>query len=291
MVVSDPIAGTMLDAKKCQRAARGLDFEPSGSELLRATRIEPRRVFQGANRMHSISKKTSLAAALLAVSAGASAAEYARVVSAKPVAAPVSTAHQECVDGEQIVQPQPSGAGAAVGAIAGGVIGNQFGHGFGRAAATGIGAVAGSAIGNNVEASANPPVAMPTRNCRTVNGVENRVVGYDIVYEYNGQRYSTRLPEDPGPSLAVEVRPADNAPPDHVGPPATYGAALPASTAPAPVYSAVPAAYYPAPARVYYPAPVAYPAAYYVGPAIGFGVGYWAGRSWAYRGRYYRHWH
>jgi uncharacterized protein YcfJ len=240
--------------------------------------------------MNSISK-TSLAAALLAASAGASAAQYARVVSAKPVTASVSSAHQECVDGEQIVQPQPSGAGAAVGAIAGGVIGNQFGHGFGRAAATGIGAVAGSAIGNNVEASANPPVAVPTRNCRTVNGVDDRVVGYDVVYEYHGQRYATRLPEDPGPSLAIDVRPADNAPLDHVGPPATYGAAPPPYTEPAPVYSAAPVAYYPVPARVYYPAPVACPALDYVGPAIGFGMGYGAGRSWGYHGRYYRHWH
>ena len=95
-----------------------------------------------------------------------------------------------------------------VGAIAGGVIGNQFGHGFGRAAATGLGAVAGSAIGNNVEANANPPTAVPVQRCRTVNAVESRIVGYDVVYEYHGQRYTTRLPEDPGPRLAVDMRPA-----------------------------------------------------------------------------------
>ena len=125
--------------------------------------------------MSSISKNglaAAAAAALVAVPAAASAAEYATVISATPVTGSITTPRQECVNGEQVVQPQPSGAGAAIGAIAGGVIGNQFGHGFGRAAATGAGVVAGAAVGNNVEASANPPVAVPVRNCRTVNAVE-----------------------------------------------------------------------------------------------------------------------
>ena len=246
--------------------------------------------------MNSISKTMAAAAALFAASAGASAAEYAKVVSATPVTASVSTPHQECVDGEQVVQPPPSGAGAVVGAIAGGVIGNQFGHGFGRAAATGAGVIAGSAIGNNVEASANPPVAVPVRNCRTVNAVENRVVGYDVVYEYNGQRYSTRLPEDPGPRLAVDIRPiGGDARADQVAPPATYGAQGYAE--PAPVYSGPPPrySYYASPAPVYYgPGPAVYGspyyAPYYIGPAISFGLGYWAGHSWGYHGGH-GHWH
>lgn len=240
--------------------------------------------------MNSISKTGLAAAALLAASAGASAAEYAKVVSASPVTASVSTPRQECVDREQIVQPQPSGAGAVVGAVAGGVIGNQFGHGFGRAAATGAGVIAGSAIGNNVEASANPPVAVPVRDCRTVNGVENRVVGYDVVYEYHGQRYSTRLPEDPGPRLAVEVRSAGNAPVDHAAPPPAYSAVPPAYSEAAPVYYDSPPVYYPSPRPYYAPGPLVYPAPYYIGPTIGFGIGYWAGRGWGYHGGH-GHWH
>jgi len=252
--------------------------------------------------MSSISKNglaAAAAAALVAVPAAASAAEYATVISATPVTGSITTPRQECVNGEQVVQPQPSGAGAAIGAIAGGVIGNQFGHGFGRAAATGAGVVAGAAVGNNVEASANPPVAVPVRNCRTVNAIETRVVGYDVVYEYNGQRYSTRLPEDPGPRLAVDMRPVGgNAPADPVAPPASHGAvAPPAYAEPAPVYGS-PApmySYYPSPAPAYYaPAPVVYGAPYYApyyfGPAIGFSFGYWAGRSWGYHGGH-GHWH
>ena len=156
--------------------------------------------------------KTSLAAAasaaLLGVTVPASAAQYANVVSATPVTNSVAVPRQDCVQSERLVQAQPSGAGALIGAIAGGVIGNQFGHGFGRAAATGVGAVAGSAIGNNVEANANPPQSVPVQRCRTVNAYESRVVGYDVVYEYNGQRYTTRLPERPGPA------PGDRGAPD-----------------------------------------------------------------------------
>jgi uncharacterized protein YcfJ len=247
--------------------------------------------------------KTSLAAAASAVLLGtavpAAAVEYARVLSATPVTGSVAAPRQECTDTAQIVQQPPSGAGALVGAIAGGVVGNQFGHGFGRAAATGAGVVAGAAIGNNVEANANPPTTVPVRQCRTVNGHENRVVGYDVVYEYNGQRYSTRLPEDPGPRLAVDMRPVGgNAPADPVAPPASHGAvAPPAYAEPAPVYGS-PApmySYYPSPAPAYYaPAPVVYGAPYYApyyfGPAIGFSFGYWAGRSWGYHGGH-GHWH
>ena len=158
----------------------------------------------------SMKLKTGLvaaaSAALLGVAATASAAQYANVVSATPVTESVAVPRQDCVQSERLVQAQPSGAGALIGAIAGGVIGNQFGHGFGRAAATGVGAVAGSAIGNNVEANANPPQSVPVQHCRTVNAYESRVVGYDVVYEYNGQRYTTRLPNDPGPRLAIDVR-------------------------------------------------------------------------------------
>ena len=241
--------------------------------------------------------KSSLAAAavaLLGASAPSQAAEYATVISATPVSGSVAAPRQECSEGAQIVQRAPSGAGAVIGAIAGGVIGNQFGHGFGRAAATGLGAVTGSAIGNNVEANANPPTTVPVRNCRTVNGYDNRIVGYDVVYEYNGQRYTTRLPSDPGKRLAVDVRPVGNAPLDRIGPPATYGAVPPAYAQAEPSYSeSAPSYYYDAPPAYYAPAPAYYSAPYYVAPAaIGLGIGYWVGRSWhrGYRPGWHR-WH
>ncbi|MEP6739486.1 MAG: glycine zipper 2TM domain-containing protein [Caldimonas sp.] len=225
----------------------------------------------------------ALVAGMAGVTATAQAAEYATVISATPVTQSVPTPRQECADGEQFVQRQPSGAGALIGAIVGGVVGNQFGHGFGRAAATGVGVVAGSAIGNQAEVNNNPAGAVPVRNCRTVSTYENRVVGYDVVYEYHGQRYTTRTASDPGQRLAIDVRPANNAPLDRVGPPGSYQAVPPAYGDAPPAYVESPPAYY-APAPVYYsPAPYYYgPPAYY-GPAIGIGIGYGYGWRHGYR--------
>jgi uncharacterized protein YcfJ len=242
--------------------------------------------------IHSSAVAAASVAAVFGLAATASAAEYAKVVSATPVSSSVAVPRQECAEVQQVVQQQPSGAGALIGAIAGGVLGNQLGHGFGRAAATGVGVVAGSAIGNNVEANANPPTTVSSQRCRTVSSYQNRVVGYDVVYEYNGQRYTTRLPNDPGPRLAIDIRPANAAPLDRVGPPTTYGA-VPPGYADAPTYTESPPVYvesgpgYYGPAPVYYGGPAYYGAPYYVGPAIGLGVGYWIGSTW-HRG--YRHW-
>jgi uncharacterized protein YcfJ len=274
---------------------RRLDLPRIQNELDGVIGSRTRQDSRGVHEMNTVSK-TSLAAAasaaLLGVALPAGAAEYARVISSTPVTGSVAAPRQECSEGAQLVRQQPSGAGAVIGAIAGGVLGNQFGHGFGRAAATGLGAVAGSAIGNNVEANASPPAAVPVRSCRTVSGYENRVVGYDVVYEYNGQRYTTRLPNDPGARLAIDVRPVGDTQPERSGPSASYGAVPPAYAQVAPSYDAAPVYYdaapaYYAPAPVYYPAPY-YAAPYYVAPAaIGFGIGYWAGHGWHHG---YRHW-
>ncbi len=226
----------------------------------------------------------ALAAGLAGGAAVAQAAEYATVVSSTPVTQSVATPRQECADVDQVVQRQPSGGGALIGAIVGGVVGNQFGAGFGRAAATGLGVVAGSAIGNNVEAANSPATTVPVRRCRTTSAYENRVVGYDVVYDYNGQRYTTRLQSDPGPRLAIDVRPAGATPLDRAGPPATYAAVPPAYSDAPPAYVEQAPAYYPAPAY-YAPAPVYYGPGYYGGPVIGVGIGY--GYGWRHG---YRHW-
>ena len=225
------------------------------------------------------SVQSALVATLLGSAVTAQSAEVASVVSSTPVTVSVPVARQSCSDTQQLVQPQPSGAGAVIGAIAGGVIGHNVGGGFGRAAATGLGVVAGSVIGNQVEANANPPVEVPVRRCRTVNGYENRVVGYDVMYEYAGQRYSTRMARDPGAQLAVSVQPA-----------LADGASVPAPVFndPAPPQTV----YYDEPQRPAYYAPyyAPYYSPYYVGPSvyvapvIGFGFGYYGG----YRGG--RHW-
>jgi len=191
----------------------------------------------------------------------AHASEFARVLSATPVTASVAVPNRVCTEEQQLVGARPSGAGAVIGAIAGGVLGHQIGGGFGRAAATGIGAVAGAAIGNGVEVNAAneyPPTAVPIQRCQTVSAYDNRTVGYDVVYEYAGRRYTTRTSRDPGPEIEVDVRPAGaiaDAPPQarYLDAPPPRGA-----YALAPVVAAPPV--------VYVAPPVGYYGGYYVGP-------------------------
>jgi uncharacterized protein YcfJ len=256
----------------------------------------------------------AIAAGLAGLTASAHAADYATVVSSTPVVQPVTVPRQECTDVQRYVQPQPSGAGALVGAIVGGVVGNQFGHGMGRAAATGIGAVAGSALGNQVELSNQPAGVVPSRQCRTVQFHEQRVVGYDVVYEFNGQRYSTRLDRDPGAHLAIDVRPSEergrgrsgtavppsySAAPTYVEPAPRYVEPAPRYVEPAPRY-VEPAPRYVEPATIGYyeqapqivaPGPVYYesPARYIAPAVIGLGIGYWMGNRWYGGHRHHHH--
>lgn len=227
------------------------------------------------------------AAAATFAAPAAWAADYATVVSSTAVTASVPVRRQVCSDGQQSVQRAPSGAGAVIGAIAGGVLGNSVGGGFGRAAATGLGVVAGSVIGNQVEADSNPVTEVPVRRCQTATSYESRVVGYDVTYDYAGQRYSTRMARDPGQRLAVSVQPLEASGGGRPAP--VYSAPVPPAApdeAAVPVYATAPASpvyyYQPLPPPVYYaPAPYSY---YDTAPAISLGIGYHGG----YRGG--RHW-
>jgi uncharacterized protein YcfJ len=150
--------------------------------------------------------------ALLLLSAGSASAatDYGTVVSSTPVLSQVQVPERSCYDEEVSTASRPrSGAGAVVGAVIGGVIGNQIGHGSGRAAATGVGAVLGAAVGDRAEADAAAAERSVVQRCRTTRRVEERLVGYDVVYEHNGVRRSARLPQDPGAPgsrIAVEVQ-------------------------------------------------------------------------------------
>jgi uncharacterized protein YcfJ len=210
--------------------------------------------------------------ALCLVAGGARATEYGTVVSVTPVVAAVPVAQQQCADQPVYYQQPTTGAGALIGAIAGAAIGNTMGAGAGRAVATGIGFVAGSAIGNQVEAQGRPPVEGSQQRCSTVSRYENRTVGYDVVYDYQGVRRSTRLAQDPGERIALDVQVAP------------VGAAAPVAPPPPVAYEQAP----PPPPRVVYASP--YP--YYSGPQVyvnpwpvfifggSYGGGYGGGGGW-----------
>ena len=149
--------------------------------------------------------------------------DYARVIQAEPIIryVTVTTPVQECWSDTEYytVAHRPKGTfgGAIFGAIVGGVIGNQFGHGHHRDQATVLGSLAGAAIGSELAAAkaggyATTQHSRPVRRCETryTNHQEERIDGYRVIYVYNGQKYATRMPTDPGRRLRirVDVRPA-----------------------------------------------------------------------------------
>jgi uncharacterized protein YcfJ len=228
-------------------------------------------------------KSPLLALALGACATSCFAVDLAKVLSATPVVQQVSVPRQVCTSQEVLVQQPKSGAGAVVGAIVGGALGNAAGgRGAGRAAATVLGAVGGSVVGDRIEGSPEAELRS-VQNCSTQNFYESRTVAYNVVYEYAGKQYTAQMPHDPGPTLALQIGPAD-AVSSSQAPQApqpqqqrSYAADIPVYDEPPPVVVAQPV--YP----VYYPRPY-----YYYPPVrLDLGFGYWGG---GYRGHSHRHW-
>lgn len=198
------------------------------------------------------------------LSAGLCAAqEEGLVISSTPVVQQVGVPRQVCTSEPVAIQQPRSGAGAAIGAITGGIVGNAAGNGSG--AATVIGAIGGAVIGDRIEGTP-PPVVQDVQRCTVQTVYENRTVGYDVEYEFGGKRYRTRMPYDPGQTIAVRVEPAD------LGVP---GAPPPQPIVNAPPVYTPPVVVVPPPAPIYYTRP--YP--YYVYPPVGVQLrfGYWGG--------------
>jgi uncharacterized protein YcfJ len=129
----------------------------------------------------------------------------ARVISSTPVVAQVAVPTQVCYDDQVQEAPRSSGAGAVLGAIAGGAAGNAVGKGAGKALATGIGIIGGAILGDHVENDGRAPTVRSVRRCDPQTSYENRVVAYNVVYEFAGQRYSTQMGQEPGAVLPVQV--------------------------------------------------------------------------------------
>ena len=154
--------------------------------------------------------------ALLAasVATGAQAHTYtdnARVIGYEPQYESVNVPREVCRSDWVGEARRPVGrdyGGAVIGGLAGALLGNQVGHG--REAATAVGAVIGAFTGDNVVRrnhweQPNEPVRREVQTCRTVYDVQSRVVGYRVDYDYNGQRLSTVVHDEPGRFLPVRV--------------------------------------------------------------------------------------
>ncbi|PUE31878.1 glycine zipper 2TM domain-containing protein [Limnohabitans sp. Jir72] len=207
--------------------------------------------------------KTLVTTLLLATASLVQAQEVGQVISRAAVYQQVAVPRQTCSQTPVMVQNPTSGAGALMGAIAGGALGSQIGGGSGQALATMVGVVGGSIMGDRVE---NPGSQVQNQtSCTTQNFMENRLVGYNVVYEYAGKQFTVQLPQDPGPTIQLQVSPMG-----------MTQATVPSSTVVMPAQTVMTQ-----PAVVYLPAPVyrSYPPIY---TNLNFGWGWGGG---------YRHGH
>lgn len=127
------------------------------------------------------------------------------VLSTTPLVQQVPVSRQVCNNEQVVVQAPKSGAGAALGALAGGVVGNAASHGSG--AATVLGAVGGAIVGDQIE-PAPAAQAQTVQRCSLQTFYENHTVGYRVVYVYGGQQYTVQMPYDPGPTITLQIQPA-----------------------------------------------------------------------------------
>jgi len=158
--------------------------------------------------------------------ASTQAQEVGKVISSTPIIQQVAVPRQVCSTQQVVTEGQKSGAGAAMGAIAGGAIGNNVGQGSGRAAATMLGLFGGAILGDKIEGPSAPEVRN-VQNCSTQTVYENRTMAYNVVYEFAGKQYTVQMPQDPGPTVRLQVTPMVPSPSN-----TSYGNVPPPGSAP-----------------------------------------------------------
>ncbi|MEX1198085.1 MAG: glycine zipper 2TM domain-containing protein [Pseudohongiellaceae bacterium] len=143
--------------------------------------------------------------------------EYARVIESRPVYRQVSVSQPREQCWNERVRTAANGRGngsdtpALVSAVVGGAIGNAVGtNKSSRRVGAVVGAVLGHSVGRDI-VSANSRSDRPryrtVRHCETVDEYvhEERLVGYDVRYRYEGREYSVRTDRDPGERIRVRV--------------------------------------------------------------------------------------
>lgn len=142
--------------------------------------------------------------------------QEARVLEATPIyrviETPVPT--RQCWE-EEVVRSSSrhyyrSRTPGLLGAVIGGAIGGSLGHhNTARNVGTVVGAILGGSIARDIqESNYEPGVRLQTvERCETINHYEQeeKLVGYDVVYRYNGTDFRVRMPDDPGTTVRVRV--------------------------------------------------------------------------------------
>jgi uncharacterized protein YcfJ len=134
-------------------------------------------------------------------------ADFGRVLNARPIYRQVAVEIPRESCRVQTVAHERRGdsfGGTLVGGLVGAAIGRELGHG--RSGATAVGGIMGAAIGN--EAGSRRSVHYRDQEvCSTHyrTEYEQRLVGYDVRYSYQGRVYQTRTDRHPGDRIAVTL--------------------------------------------------------------------------------------
>ena len=143
--------------------------------------------------------------------------EYAEVLESRPIyqVVEVSTPQEQCWEEEIAVDRRYRGNDSStpviVSTILGGAIGNAVGHNkSNKRVGTVLGAVLGHSIGRDIVRGNNQSGRREyevVQRCQTVyeQHEEERLIGYQVTYLYNGEERSIRTDSDPGDQIRLRV--------------------------------------------------------------------------------------
>lgn len=143
--------------------------------------------------------------------------EYAQVLNSTPIyrIVEISEPREQCWEEERVVERYSrrgnSDTPVIVSTILGGAIGNAVGNNKSsqRVGAV-LGAVLGRSIGRDIVRSRNsqsPQIVETVERCETVyeQVQEERLIGYQVTYLYEGEERSVRADSDPGEQIRVRI--------------------------------------------------------------------------------------
>jgi uncharacterized protein YcfJ len=176
--------------------------------------------------MNRLSILLASCASICTISAsGQTTYEYGDVIETRPVyqIVEISEPMEQCWEEEVVIDRYPSRSGSRtpvlVSTIIGGALGNAVGNGkSNKQIGAVVGALLGHSIGRDIVTDRNRS-RNAVRDYETVQRCETayeqfeeeRLVGYQVTYLYNGEEYSVRTDSDPGDRirLRVSIQPAN----------------------------------------------------------------------------------
>ncbi len=144
--------------------------------------------------------------------------EYAQVVASRPIyqIVEISEPYEQCREEEIVIDRYPSREASRtpvlVSAILGGALGNAVGNGkSNKRVGAVVGAVLGHSIGRDIVRNNRNRSGIreyeTVQRCETAYELraEERLMGYQVTYLYNGKEYSIRTDSDPGDEIRLRV--------------------------------------------------------------------------------------